>query len=152
MDISGALLNTVVPPEVDDGTKAEWNKYVLWLEKKGLKGHASLDSGDNGLRVLEAYRKENPSTTLTKETVPVIQQGFQQYRAKALADIKAGKASGPEDPDNNFMPGLSKIDGIPGSMTTSYMFPEARLTKIVTAPSGKVESKVTDSQGFARNK
>ena len=151
ISLPGDVLANIGEPKIDDATKQSWNDYVQYLQTKGLKGHPSLDQGDTALNVLDAYRKENPKTLLTRENIPLIQQEFSTYRGKALADIKSGKATGPVNPDENFMPGLSKIDGIPGSMTTSYSFPAARNTHQVHDEKGKVIASKTDVQPFARN-
>lgn len=141
---------TTPSPVVDDKVKAAWNAYTDYLDKKGLKGHASLDSGNNGINQLEAYRKENPGTILTKEHIPLIQQALSDYRSKSLALIKSGKATGPDNPDENFMPGLSKVDGIPGSLTTSYQFPAENQTHQLRDSQNRVLSSTTMHIPFAR--
>ncbi len=115
-------LNMVDPQPLDDKVKAEWNKYVDWLDTKGMKGKPELDTDKVGFKYLEQYRKENPNTILTPDLVLPIQQEFQTYRTKALENIKAGKAKF-DGTDEQFMPGLSKLDGYPGRYTTSYKFP-----------------------------
>ena len=136
---------------IDDNVKQAWNDYTAYLNKKGLMGSATLDAGDTGLKTLAMYQKANPNSILTKEHIPVIQQAFSDYRGRALADIKSGKATGPKNPDETFMPGLSKIDGIPGSMTTSYQFPAANFTHQIKDANGRVISSTTDHQKFAKN-
>ena len=139
-----------VPPVMDDKVKTAWNDYTNYLGKRGLKGSASLDAGNNGLNALEAYRKENPSSILTKEHIPLIQKALSDYRTKSLALIKSGKATGPDNPDENFMPGLSKVDGIPGSLTTNYQFPAENITHQLRDERNKVISSVTNHLPFAR--
>ena len=151
INLPGDVLANIGEPKIDDATKQSWNDYVQYLQTKGLKGHPSLDQGDTALKVLDAYRKENPKSLLSRDNIPLIQQEFSSYRGKALADIKSGKASGPVNPDENFMPGLSKIDGIPGSMTTSYTFPAARTTHELRDEKGKVLESRTETKPFASN-
>ena len=153
--ILNALLASATNPEpepapapINDNIKQAWNDYTAYLNKKGLMGSATLDAGDTGLKTLAMYQKENPSTILTKEHIPIIQQAFSDYRGRALADIKAGRATGPKNPDETFMPGLSKIDGIPGSMTTSYQFPAGNITHQERESNGKILASTTDHQNF----
>jgi hypothetical protein len=116
-------------PAIDDKVKEEWNKYTSWLEEKGMKGKPELDSDQLGFKMLDEYRKANPNTILSKDLILPIQREFQTYRQKALENIKTGKATfnGKEE---DFMPGLSKLDGYPGRYTTSYKFPSATVTTL----------------------
>lgn len=111
--------------------REDWNAYVSWLDKKGMKGKPELDKGGLGFKMIEQYRKENPSTTVSKDSIKSIQEEFQKYREWSLAQVKAGKAqltqgASPE----NYMKSLSIIDGIPGQRTTSFQFPTSYLTTI----------------------
>ena len=116
-------------PEVDNNIRLEWGKYVDWLEKRGLKGHPSLDKDDLGGKMIDAYRKENPSTPISREIIPTIQKEFSKYRDWSLNQVKEGKAklSDGVTPEN-YMKALSIVDGIPGQRTTSFKFPESYLT------------------------
>jgi len=123
-----------------------WNDFQSYLSKKGLAGSPELDKGDNGVKALEQYRKENPNTPLTKELVAPIQTEFQKYRQWALDNIKSGNGKfAPGVNEDNFMKELSTVDGIPGSKTTKHQFPSSYLNHL--NEQGKVEK--TDNRGFA---
>jgi len=126
-------LETAMPkegePEVDNKIREEWNKYTDWLAAKGLKGHASLDKDDLGGKMIDAYRKENPDTPISREIIPTIQKEFQRYRDWSLGQVKAGKATLTEGTTpENYMKALSIVDGIAGQRTTSFRFPDSYLT------------------------
>ncbi len=50
------------------------------------------------------------------------------------------------------MRGLSIADGVPGSLTTSHVFPSSFLTTIYKDPSGKTEKVEKVNTGLAINK
>src|SRR5450631_1527726 len=60
-------------PEVTNQHRNDWNQYQAYLNKKGLAGNTQLDKGDGdnneGVKALEQYRKDNPTTSLSKEMV-----------------------------------------------------------------------------------
>ena len=147
-----------VKKEIGNQEMQDWNNYTSWLEKKGLKGSPALDKSDLGGKMIDLYRKENPDTTVSREIVPAIQQGFSKYRDNAINDLRTHKAQmndDPKDPNkgrwvdpkenlDNFMKDLSIVDGIAGSLTTRHKFPDEYLNKIIN---GKLVSK--DRVGFA---
>ncbi len=132
-------------PLIDNRIRTDWNNYVTWLEKKGYKGHPDLDKNDLGGKMIDQYRKENPTTLVSRETIPAIQKEFSNYRDWTLNEIKNGRASlAPGVTPENYMKALSIVDGIAGQRTTSFRFPDAYLT---TFNNGK--SLGTVNQGFA---
>jgi hypothetical protein len=129
----------------------DWNNYTDYLDKKGMKGHPDLDKtafGDAkplGTIMLEQYIRENPKTTITPQSVPLIQKAFQDYRDYVLKQVDSGNARLSDGvTKNTFMPHLSSDDGIAGHKTTQTKFPEAYL---ITRKDG-VPIKV-DDKGFA---
>ena len=126
----------------------QWNNYVDWLDSKGMKGSPELDKGDKGFQMMEMYRKENPSFTLTKDDIGVIQQRLQDYRSFAIDSIKQGKMKiiyggkevfykdlAPEqqkDVEQNYMGKIAKtgIDNFPGQFTTSTKFSSEFISKV----------------------
>lgn len=129
-------------PVVDNNVRRAWNEFTSYLEKKGLKGNPILDRGEKSFEVLEMYRKENPNTPLTRAHIVPIQEDFGRYRQGIIDKIEKSKASyGTGTTKENFMKGLSKVDGIPGSMTTSFQFPSAYLETFEQAKPVKKESK-----------
>lgn len=129
--------------DVSTKLRSDWNNYTAWLEKKGLKGHPSLDHNDLGGKMIDQYRKENPTTTVSRETIKPIQAEFSKYRDWVINEAKNKRAI-IDVPQEQFMKGLSTVDGIPGQRTTSFSFPNAYLTSIFN---GQKVSKV--NQGFA---
>lgn len=132
-------------PKIDNNTRAAWNDYISWLDKKGLKGSPALDHNDLGGKMIDEYRKEHPDTPITREMVVPIQKEFSNYRNWAINQIESGKgAYAPGANKDNFLKSLSVVDGIPGQRTTSFSFPSAYLN---TFNNGKLVN--TQNQGFA---
>ena len=99
--------------------RRDWNAYVDWLEKKGLKGSKELDKGETSFKHLDDFIKENPTTTISRDIIKDVQMEVQ-----ALADNVRDFARRKNNPNaENLMTGTSKFDGIPGSKTTSFKFP-----------------------------
>jgi hypothetical protein len=129
-------------PPITNQNRADWNQYVDYLDKKGLKGSSFLDKGDNAIKAINDYRKVNPNTTITPELITPIQNDFSNYRDYALNQVSNGKAQlAPGVNKDNFLSALSIVDGIPGQRTTSYKFPVGYMTDM--------NSKETKNKGFA---
>ena len=132
-------------PQVSNKLRQDWNNYTQWLAERGMKGHPSLDTNGTWKVWIDKYRKENPTTTVSVDTIPIIQSEFSKYRDWALGEIKAGRAAfAPQTNEKNFLTNLSQIDGIAGQRTTSFKFPESYLK---TFNDGKLES--IANKGFA---
>lgn len=147
--------------------KSDWNSFVDWLDKKGVKGNPDLDAGvgnDNvGIRFVRQYQQENPNTLISPETIKEVQGHFQNYRDYTIDQLRNKKimlsdSKTPKGryvtPDENldfYMKDLSKVDGIPGQRTTKWKFPNEFLTTIYKAPDGKVEKSETINKGLAKN-
>lgn len=117
-------------PPITNKIRQGWNDYISWLKSKGLAGDASLDKNGLGVKMINQYRKENPDTPITPDLVTPIQKDFGKYRQYALKQIDDGEAM--LDPHSgatkeNFMKGLSIVDGIPGQRTTSFSYPSGYL-------------------------
>ncbi len=133
---------------VDNKVRKDWNDYTDWLEKKGLKGHPSLDKGDLGGKMVDQYKKENPNSIVSRQTIKPIQKEFSNYRNYALNEIKnkrAGFAEGTNE--ENFMRALSVVDGIAGQRTTSFKFPDRYLRTFEVDNSSSIKD-----MGFAIRK
>jgi hypothetical protein len=140
-------LKSIAPDPVDDkpidnNIRLEWNKYLDWLDKKGVKGHPELDKNDMGGKMIDAYRKENPSSPISREIIPSIQKEFGRYRDWSLGQVKNGKASLAEGvTPETYMKDLSIVDGIAGQRTTSFKFPPSYLTTFNNGQKVAVEDK-----------
>lgn len=138
-------------PTVDNKLRTDWNAYLQWLDKKGLKGHQSLDKNDLGGQMIDQYRKENPATSVSREAVVPLQKDFKNYRAWVLDNVVNKKLVNgkkqqlaPGTTPENFMTDLSDPDGISGQFTTRHSFPEGYLTSF---ENGK--NKGTVNTGFS---
>lgn len=115
------ILNDNDPKPLEPKQREDWNNYVNWLEKKGYKGSPLLDKKETGLarNLFDQFIKENPKSTINYETVKSV-----QYEMQKLRDAAQGFAARRNDPNaKNIMSGVSKLDGWPGSKTTSFKFP-----------------------------
>lgn len=127
----GGMMGGMTPPSdtepattVTSGHLRKWNKLINFAKQKGYAGNPQLDH-DPVLRqrVFDEFNKENPKDAITQDLVKPIQNVIQEYKSKALSDIKANPTSYAGDP-NNFMSGISQIDGIWGQKTSQWAFPE----------------------------
>ena len=102
--------------------RKDWNNYVSWLEQKGYKGSPLLDKKDTGLAtsLFNQFRKENPTATISLDNVKSVQSEMERL-AEAARQLEARRGN----PNAaNIMQGTSKVDGWPGSKTTSFKFPD----------------------------
>lgn len=111
------------PKELTPQQRQEWNAYVDWLDKKGMKGSTELDKGDTGLQYFNQFLKENPSISLRPEHIKAVQQEIEGIAQKSRDLLQ--RQGNPNA--QNVMRGTSKFDNIPGSKTTSFKFPEMNL-------------------------
>jgi hypothetical protein len=138
MDLS--LYNAALPiemqgaqkPPLTPQEKVQWNGFIDYLDKQGLRGSTALDNRDTGLgaKLMAQYQKVNPAFNLTYDRVGDVQQDLQDYRKQLIDKYKSGKAqadSGIKSPDE-IMSGLSPVDGWLGSKTSSYKYPTAQAT------------------------
>lgn len=129
--LQAAEINTKVPPLTPE-EKKQWNGFVDFLDKAGLKGSPMLDNRNTamGAKLMEEYRKANPSFSLTYDRVKDVQGDLQTYRADMVDKFKNGKivVEGVKS-EEEIMPGLSSVDGWLGSKTSSWKFPTALLTE-----------------------
>jgi hypothetical protein len=131
--------------------REDWNTYTSWLEKKGYKGHPALDHNDFGGKMIDVYRKENPTTSVSRSTIKPIQEELSKYREFSLNQIKNRKAlinNRWVEPNENldyYMKDLSVVDGIAGQRTTSHNFPPEYLRTLDA--NNKLVS--TEYKGFA---
>lgn len=56
-------------PIATDEHRSDWNKYIDFLGKRGLAGSTDLDKNGLGKNMLARFIKENPSTSLTPDSV-----------------------------------------------------------------------------------
>lgn len=150
----GAMSNMQTGGQPSTDLRSEWNNYVGWLETQGMKGKPELDSNQLGFKYLEDYRKLNPNSPLTKESIPQIQGYLQDYRNWVIENHKTGKrpisfTETPLPDYSNFMPNLSRVDGYPGQYTTSVKFPSEYLNSSRQGFASIVKNRQTG--GYVKN-
>lgn len=124
---------------VSDKVKMDWNDYLTWLDKKGMRGKPELDKGGVGNNLFKQYIKENPETSLSEKVIPSIRKAYVDLRNDRLKEIQSGKGSYKGSPES-FMKHivLNEQSGDPnyvGQHLTQTMFPGAKLT----SPTGEVK-------------
>jgi hypothetical protein len=138
--IDGGLKKAGISRSIEDSSKKEmvtdqlrqhWNSYLDWLKSLDLQGNPALDKNGLGNAMLERYIKEHPGTSLSKESIPKIQEEFVKLREYIKHQVKIGKAEyAPGTTENNLLSHLSKVDEIPGQFTTSVKFPISTMRTI----------------------
>lgn len=127
--VNAAAAQKRVP--LSNGQRQEWNSFLDYLQKRGVKGNPALDNRDTGLgqKLMEEYRAQNPHFSLTYDQVPQVQQDLQDYRNSLVQQYKSGKAAVTPDikSADDIMPDLSPADGWLGSKTSSHKYPVATL-------------------------
>lgn len=114
--------------------RAYWNGFVDYVQAKGYKGHKQLNRRDLNIseKLFTEYNAYNKRNVDYKSFVTLVQRDIQQYRKQALEQIKVSRvkhaknASYPlmfKGTDNEFMAGLSIVDGFAGVQTTAWRFP-----------------------------
>lgn len=117
----------------------EWNRYLNFLDSKGVRGSADLDKQGKGFSYLDEYIKANPKTSLSRDAVPAIQEALKDYRKWTIETNEQRVAAGKPGIELNtpkgrvplkgneaiFMSQIdkTKIDGYPGQWTTQQIFP-----------------------------
>lgn len=130
---------------VTDRVKSDWNDFLGYLDKKGVRGKPELDKGNLGNQYFQQYLKENPNTSLSIEVIPEIRKQYIAERDRGVADIKSGKAklmdkSGPDVDVTPFMRHIvlneqSKDPNYVGQHLTQTPF---RGTALLSRDTGKV--------------
>lgn len=118
--------------------RANWNGFVDFLDAKGMKGSTKLDKPcqTTSLNLFNEYCASRGLKLDYHNFVTMVQTNISEYRKLALQEIRQGKALF-KGTDDEFMPGLSTIDGWAGSRTTTYKFPAE---KTVMTRNGQVLS------------
>jgi len=92
------------PVAISDELKTNWNKYLDWLDKKGMKGKPELDKGGVGNKLFKQYLSETADAKLSEKDIPVIRQAYKEMRDQGIKDQKEGKiAFGTGVTAENFM-------------------------------------------------
>jgi hypothetical protein len=121
----------------------DWNGYLALLSSKHLRGDASLNKDNLGKKMLEEYIKDNPSTSLSEETVKLIQKEISTHykdwvvkRWKANTAMIGDKMFDPKNPtematiEANFMVTPLIEDGYGGEETTKVSFDQKYIDEV----------------------
>jgi hypothetical protein len=134
---------------VDDKLRANWNRYLDWMDKKGIRHKTELNKGDLGNKYFRQYLKETPDSGLSEAHIPAVRKALVQYREEALKDIDAGKIGLQEGTTKeNFMKHIAENEASDnpnyvGSRLTATRFPYAQHTEqnLTTGESKTVTAK-----------
>lgn len=124
-----AAAATQQPQPLSVNERDQWNGFIDYLQKTGMKGNPALDNRDTGLsqQVFDNYKAQNPHFTLNYNQVPQVQQDLQDYRNNVVQKWKANPGVADVKSADEIMPGLSPVDGWLGSKTSSHKYPVATI-------------------------
>lgn len=128
------------PPGLTPLQRNQWNQFIDYLDKQGVKGSPLLDQRDKNLGqyYFQKFASTNPGITITYKDVPRVQQELQDYRNGIIGQWKTGKVQIPDvKAEDEIMPGLSQADGWLGSKTSSYKYPTASVTTVKNGVTSK---------------
>lgn len=110
--------------------RKDWNNFLDYLEKEGIGGKEELDKRDQslGLNYLKKYKKSNPESTVSADTIPMVQ--YEQY---LLRKGDAFPGLNPEElsyirkalPAQYLSRPVSNVDSWLGSVTSRLYYPTA---------------------------
>lgn len=116
--------------------REDWNKYLLYLDDKGIAGSPDLDKGEptKGSIELKSYLEANPNSSLTKfgnqeELVKSIQYEMQlirrgeEFPGLSPFELKAMQTLLLKTRKPFMMVDRSEVDGNPGQFTTKEFYP-----------------------------
>ena len=141
-------------PVVNPRLKQDWNDFLSYLDKKGVRGKSDLDKFGAGYKLFDEYVKNNPGTSLSRQTLPAIRKEILNYRTwvldenrKPMGSRKASLGSGVTE--DNFMRHVvanekTSDPNYPGMHLTTTSFPLSYLNTFVSDKLIK-----TENQGFA---
>jgi len=86
-------------PDLTRDKALAWNGFLRWLEPKGLKGSADLDTGGKGNELFKQYIKEKNIKNLSLSDMPSIRKKYAQLRSQDVVDFTLGYRR--DDPDPN---------------------------------------------------
>ena len=64
-----AMMGDPTPQVVDNKLRGEWNGFLDYLDKKGVRGNPSLDKGGLGMQMFDDYVKQNPTISLNRKRI-----------------------------------------------------------------------------------
>lgn len=114
--------------------RAYWNGFVDYVQAKGFIGSKDLNRRDLNIaeKLFDSYNAANKRSVDYKSFVTLVQRDIQQYRKQALEQIKISRVKHAKNSnyplmfkgtDDEFMAGLSVVDGFAGVQTTAWRFP-----------------------------
>lgn len=111
------------PVKITPAHKAEWNKFLDFINTKGFRGNQDLDKRDQniGRSLMDEYVKSNPQTVINYDIIKPIQENVLQDwdLMKKITSMKGIKSVNADDRP------ISAPDGWLGSKTSNGYFPVA---------------------------
>jgi len=124
--------------EISDRTKSDWNRFLSFLDEKGVRGNPDLDKGGKGEKLFDEYISKTKDTTLTRDVLPLIRKGYMDLRQSNIQDIQSGKGAlqgktGKDVDFSNFMRHIVENEktsnpNYVGQHLTQTFFPPAKKT------------------------
>lgn len=118
-------------PKLTPQQKDNWNKFIDFVALQKMTGNPILDQRNKqvGMSLLQKFNMSNPSNALPVDIVPTVQQNLQDYRNDIINQWKAKKIVADDvKSEDEIMPGISAVDGWPGTKTLATKFPKASVT------------------------
>jgi hypothetical protein len=141
---------------IPDQVKLDWNDFLGYLDKKGVRGKPELDKGDLGNKYFQQYLKENPNTSLSEAIIPQIRKAYMNLRNENLENIKTGKISyqgAPETFMNNIV--LNEKSANPnyvGQHLTQTVFPGYKIKDDKTGETLRAEQLYKSAKSVLKGK
>lgn len=111
------------PTQITNAHKAEWNKFLDYLNTKGYRGNKELDRRDTNLGkgLMEEYQRMNPQSPINYDLVRNMQEAVAQDwdKMRQIQGLEGVQATNADDRP------LSPTDGWLGSLTSNGYFPTA---------------------------
>lgn len=107
-----------IPPKfaVDPAKKAEWNKFIDYIQQNYPKG--VQDEGDDPTpAIVESYRKVNPNTPISSQNIKDFQRALVEHNNKWI------QLQPNYNPNGGYIQKTSPIDNRIGSVTSKAKFP-----------------------------
>lgn len=126
---------------VSNEVREWWNKFVDYVDSKGMRGKPELDKGGLGFALLDEFVKKNPDSKVKRDNLVDVLSEMRAYRSDALEKSKRKEAviNVPEEKFMSFVVANDKTKDpvYPGQNFTKFKFPEYTFTNKTTGEQKK---------------